>query len=504
MNVVSDSRPIVNADTQPSDDLVLRTHPAFCQLALPVRSSKGVWRRDVGTASVTIEAGASLDSDGEHREAGQPIPTGKFVRLLLMRICDAALRADNAVVELGADAREYAETFDPELKGPKARELTDQLERLLASRITVSLDGSLPLAMFDARGRARGAAVWRPSARLNSKFLAGLTATAVSLDRRIVDQLADVPMTLDAYTWLCSLLPQIEAGSSSFATWEDLLGRFAPASQQLEEFRAAFEQSLRQVSELCPQLSLVIREQGVECRVSARRIPAMAKTIPGNPEPAVIDAPLPRPPVTQAPVVQAPVVQAPAIQAAVVRSPVPRPRITEEAANASSGADDEMERQIAAEISSSFSGPTSSPAAIVEAPLPAAPRPMAPPIVVPASAPAVSTREPQRDGMRPSMSLKSHLTGLSQVIWLQRASGRDNLVIEVTPGGRYDPDNVTVLALEPMILQIAGGLHAREFERVAAWANANRDLIDEFWDGEIDSFEEITNRVKKVPPPGWR
>ena len=504
MNVVSDSRPIVNADTQPSDDFVLRTHPAFCQLALPVRSSKGVWRRDVGTASVTIEAGASLDSDGEHREAGQPIPTGKFVRLMLMRICDAALRADNAVVELGADAREYAETFDPELKGPKARELTDQLERLLASRITVSLDGSLPLAMFDARGRARGAAVWRPSVRLNSKFLAGLTATAVSLDRRIVDQLADTPMTLDAYTWLCSLLPQIEAGSSSFATWEDLLGRFAPASQQLEEFRTAFEQSLRQVSELCPQLSLVIREQGVECRVSARRIPAMAKTIPGNPEPAVIDAPLPRSPVTQAPVVQAPVVQAPAIQAAVVRPPVPRPRMTEEAANASSGADDEMERQIAAEISSSFGGPTSSPAAIVEAPLPAAPRPMAPPIVVPASAPAASTREPQRDGMRPSMSLKSHLTGLSQVIWLQRASGRDNLVIEVTPGGRYDPDNVTVLALEPMILQIAGGLHAREFERVAAWANANRDLIDEFWDGEIDSFEEITNRVKKVPPPGWR
>ena len=102
------------------------------------------------------------------------------------------------------------------------------------------------------------------------------------------------------------------------------------------------------------------------------------------------------------------------------------------------------------------------------------------------------------------LGLRSHLTGLNQVIWLQRSNGRDNLVIEVTQGGRYDPDNVTVLALEPMILQIAGGLHARDFERVAAWANANRDLIDEFWDGEIDSFDEITGRVKKVPPPGWR
>ena len=32
------------------------------------------------------------------------------------------------------------------------------------------------------------------------------------------------------------------------------------------------------------------------------------------------------------------------------------------------------------------------------------------------------------------MSLKSYLTGLPQVVWLQRANGRDNVLIEVTPG----------------------------------------------------------------------
>ena len=62
----------------------------------------------------------------------------------------------------------------------------------------------------------------------------------------------------------------------------------------------------------------------------------------------------------------------------------------------------------------------------------------------------------------------------------------------------------TVLALEPIVLQIAGGLHARDFERVATWATANRDLIDLFWDGQIDGFEDIMSRVKKVPAPGWR
>ena len=134
----------------------------------------------------------------------------------------------------------------------------------------------------------------------------------------------------------------------------------------------------------------------------------------------------------------------------------------------------------------------------VEAPRPVPYRPQLPPA------------EPQRfelpppGQMRQSISLKSHLTGLQQVVWLQRSNGRDDVLIEVTPGTRYDPGLVTTLALEPIVLQIAGGLHARDFERVATWATANRDLIDLFWDSQIDNFEDIMSRVKKVPAPGWR
>ena len=484
MNVVPDPRPVSGADAQPASDTAIHHHPAFCQLALPVRSSKGVWRRDVGSASVTIEAGASLDSDGEHREAGLPIPTGKFVRLLLMFVCDTAIRTDSPVIELGESARDFAENFDPELKGPKLREFIDQLERLLAARITVALDGGLALSMLDARGRARGGTqAWRPSIRLNSKFFAGLVAHSVVLDRAVVVQLAETPMALDAYTWLCFLLPRIEAGTASFESWEDLLARFAPASQHLDEFREVFEQSLRQVSELCPQVSLVIREQGVECRLSARRAPSAAAPAraPKEEAPEVVASPAPVEAPVMAEVQAAPVREVPGI--------VTHDESLEQLLGASTEPEDDMARQIAAEIASSLSmTPREPEVAVVEAP----------------ETEGRSAALPPREGQRQTMSLKSHLTGLNQVIWLQRAAGRDNLVIEVTPGGRYDPDNVTVLALEPMILQIAGGLHARDFERVSAWANANRDLIDEFWEGDIDSFEEITSRVKKVPPPGWR
>ena len=214
-------------------------------------------------------------------------------------------------------------------------------------------------------------------------------------------------------------------------------------------------------------------------------------------------------PATAAPVIAATGPAAPEPVVAKAAAPKPAPVVVAAPDTVSEPDNDleiDMEREIAAEIASSLAAPVAEATAAVAGPTPSAPRAM-PPAAVPPSAPvtpAPGSREFQRDGMRQSISLKSHLTGLNQVIWLQRSNGRDNLVIEVTQGGRYDPDNVTVLALEPMILQIAGGLHARDFERVAAWANANRDLIDEFWDGEIDSFDEITGRVKKVPPPGWR
>ena len=138
----------------------------------------------------------------------------------------------------------------------------------------------------------------------------------------------------------------------------------------------------------------------------------------------------------------------------------------------------------------------------LEAELNSRPAPVPAPVAAPVAVP-VSPARP-RQITRQTVSLKSHLTGLPQVVWLQRANGRDTVVIEVTPGGRYDPDSCTVIALEPVALQIAGGLYQRDFDRVAAWAAANRDLIDDWWESNLDEFEEVASRVKKVPAPAWR
>lgn len=102
------------------------------------------------------------------------------------------------------------------------------------------------------------------------------------------------------------------------------------------------------------------------------------------------------------------------------------------------------------------------------------------------------------------ISLRSSLTGLPQVVWLRRANGDRHIVIGVTPGAHLDTDRLTLLTVEPIVQQVSGGVPEQVFERVSAWVMANRDLIDEFWEGRIDAADEVFRRVRRAPAVGWR
>jgi hypothetical protein len=234
----------------------------------------------------------------------------------------------------------------------------------------------------------------------------------------------------------------VSAGAANVVVWDDLRARFGNALQTPADFRAAFERALIQVQQAWPHFISVMRDDAVEFRPVAAPAPA---------------APAP-----------------------VTAAPEPLEEVEDQASLLA-----ELESELAYQAES-------------------APEPV--PVAAPEPAPDVAPApvERSRPSMRQTISLKSHLTGLPQVVWLQRANGRDNVVIEITPGGRYDPDTSTVIVLEPVALQVAGGLYTRDFERVAAWAAANRDLIDDWWDSSIDDFEAVASRVKKVPAPAWR
>jgi len=378
---------------------------------------------------------------------GAALPTGRFARLLLMHLFDVAVRTGSALIEIGDDPAAVARCLGTGTAGAALDELQDQMIRLLASHITVAWDGGPALSVFDGRGRPRGGVpAWRSNIRISARFMAGLVENAAPLDRATLTALGDSTLALDLYAWLASALPKAGATPATTLEWEDLRARFGTSAQPPAEFRAAFEQAVILVQRAWPHFITVMRDNAVEFRAVAERAAATAPSTLAEPEP---------------------------------------PDVTEDDAS------------LVAELESELGGEGG------EAELQPEPEPLPEPLAAPPP-PAPLPVERPRQGARQSVSLKSHLTGLPQVVWLQRANGRDNVVIEVTPGGRYDPETCTVIVLEPVALQVVGGLYTRDFERVAAWAAANRDLIDDWWDSSIDDFEEVASRVKKVPAPAWR
>jgi hypothetical protein len=417
--------PAAEAVPTPAETGVLWQHAAFCRAALPLRAPRAAWHRQVANALIRIEPASAVHA----------LPGGLLLRLALLTLCDAAMRADSAVVEMGASADVLAARMGEDI-GP--RELADQMERLLAAKLSVALDGGAEIAVLDARGRPRTAgSPWRPTVRLSAGFFASLLANAVPLDRAVVAKIAAVPLALDAYGWIRHVLHAKPPEHTVTAPWDELLARFGLPSQDQAAFRQAFEEALRAVFDADLSTAIAVDDEGV----------TVCLAVPGAEGEAAAAETAPQ--------------AAPEMTRAEPEAQAPKP---------------------------------------AEPPLPDS-RPAPALVAPPAEAATVTVRRPITSD---TVSLRQHATGLNQVIWLRRGDGQDHALVGVTPGGHYDPDRATLLAVEPMVVQVSGGLNPRDFERVTAWIMVNRDLIDGFWEGLINTQDEIDAKLRKVPAPGFR
>ncbi|MFC3127537.1 hypothetical protein ACFOD4_20940 [Pseudoroseomonas globiformis] len=145
------------------------------------------------------------------------------------------------------------------------------------------------------------------------------------------------------------------------------------------------------------------------------------------------------------------------------------------------------------------SGPSAQSRSPAEAPRPSqaeAPQPQE-------AAPPSDEAEPRRAGRAGTVGLPQHLTGLPVYLWLRRGRDDEPVVIGATPGHRLEQHLLTILMLEPMTMQVAGGLQQKEFDRVAAWINANRDVIEQVWEGQLASLDEVVPLIRKVAVSVW-
>jgi hypothetical protein len=473
LSMTSRTDPAVTAepDRASAPDSVLWHHAAFCRLGLPVAPGTAPWRRDGVDAALRLAPGT----------AGETLPDGPGLRLLLAYLCDSALRAGSPTVAMGADAAALVARMG--LGEGAVAPLAEQVERMLAARIAVSVDDGPELSVLDARSRPRGGG-WPSSVKLNARFLASLAEHAVPLDRGILRALSASAEAMDAHAWTREVLARAGDKATVTAPWPELAERFGTPGADAAAFREAFESALRLVFEADLSIELAVDDDGV----SVRHAQAEPAAPPAEPARAPAAAPAVSPPApVQAtpPVVEAPRQDVP--EQIEPPRPVPRPaphqdvphqagprgpepRQREERQRDDRQRDDrqrEDRRHRRDEPAEAGQGPVDQ---IVD------------------------------DMIR----IRSHLTGLPQVVWLRRGNGDENILVGVTPGTRLDTDRLTILMVEPIVMQVSGGLPQGDFDRVSAWVMANRDLIDEFWEGSIASAEEVQSRVRKAPGPTWR
>jgi hypothetical protein len=462
--------PAVTAETDRASapESVQWHHAAFCRLGLPVEPLTEAWRRDGAGAALRIAPAA----------AGETLPDGPGLRLLLAYLCDTALRAGSPSVALGADAAELAARMG--LGEGAVAPLAEQVERLVGARITASVDDGPELSVLDARSRPRGGG-WPAQVKLNARFLVSLAEHPVALDRAILRGLSASAEAMDAHAWTREALARGGPDATVTTPWPELMTRFGAPGADAASFREAFESALRLVFEADLSIELAVDDEGVSVR-HAQPAEAVAAEAP----PVVAPAPVPPPAPLPEPARPEPAQEA-------LPQPPPGPRPGEDARREGRTRDDrgrdDRPRDERREDRPREDRPRDD-----------RPREDRRPRREEAAEGGGPTDQIMDDMIR----IRSHLTGLPQVVWLRRGHGDENILVGVTPGTRLDTDRLTVLMVEPIVMQVSGGLGQSDFERVSAWVMANRDLIDEFWEGEISSADEVMRRVRKAPGPTWR
>jgi hypothetical protein len=93
-------------------------------------------------------------------------------------------------------------------------------------------------------------------------------------------------------------------------------------------------------------------------------------------------------------------------------------------------------------------------------------------------------------------------TGLPMTVWVSpRGNARHDVRVKVnmTHGNRMNIADTAVVGVRPTPRVIAGELSLADTQAVLQWVALNRDVLVDYWGGEIDTARMI-HALKPLPP----
>src|SRR3954449_1226869 len=247
---------ILAIDCSPAERVTFQ-HTVLCQTCLPYRDpgdTVRLWKREQGRVSLLIQAGLVNDSTkGNWLEVG--LPYGPKPRLILAHLNGEALRTGSPEIEVEKSLTAFVKRIGLSGHGRDIRTVKDQLTRLAAANIRMSVAYSAEHARQVQAHIVSGFDLWFPKddrqrvlwpthVRLSSDYFESLLRHALLLDVVAVGALSDSAMALDVYAWLAQRLHRIEQGNPQLVNWKALQEQFGWHYERVRDFRRVFRQTL--------------------------------------------------------------------------------------------------------------------------------------------------------------------------------------------------------------------------------------------------------------------
>jgi hypothetical protein len=96
-------------------------------------------------------------------------------------------------------------------------------------------------------------------------------------------------------------------------------------------------------------------------------------------------------------------------------------------------------------------------------------------------------------------NLRPERTGLPFVVFIsQRGGARHDVRIKLARSARVRPSEMLTVALRPRPRLIRGEMNASEFDILRRWIELNRDVLIDYWNGDIEYTEDALAAVRPI------
>lgn len=247
----------------------------WAQVSLPYRDPGDVpyWERQNGLVALTMRPALLTRPDGS-RYGGYAY--GLLPRHALTWISSEAVRTQDPVLKLGTSMNAFMAKIGLAKGGSDARRLTDQLERLFGSNL--SIKGLM--ATENGRGEVtkyfqiadqvqlwfnRNSALdeenqglWSSEVILSDQFFRSIVDNPVPVNLDAMRALGSSPMRLDIYLWATHRVYNMS--SPTRIKWSDLNDQFGGQYAQARQFKDQFKKNLQAVLVIYPDLNVEITQ----------------------------------------------------------------------------------------------------------------------------------------------------------------------------------------------------------------------------------------------------